>query len=180
MRLGYFTMPVHPMHRNWVETLKEDREAFILADRLGYSEGYCGEHLTDAAENIPNIMMFIATLLGVGGAKIAPSRWKSIAAVAHETGKTEAELVTLWASARPRWGRRAGRAPEPGQRRTAQGVRFRARRHDARGRLQVRPVGRCGVVPEAARVSPGQPQVSSSLSSRRVATHSPTAPITTR
>jgi len=44
----------------------------------------------------------IATLLGVGGAKIAPSRWKSIAAVAHETGKTEAELVTLWASARPR------------------------------------------------------------------------------
>ena len=22
MRLGYFTMPVHPMHRNWAETLK--------------------------------------------------------------------------------------------------------------------------------------------------------------
>ena len=29
MRLGYFTMPVHPMHRNWTETLKEDREAII-------------------------------------------------------------------------------------------------------------------------------------------------------
>ena len=65
MKLGYFTMPVHPPARSYVETLKEDREAFILADRLGYSEGYCGEHLTDTAENIPNSLMFIATLLGV-------------------------------------------------------------------------------------------------------------------
>ena len=65
MKLGYFTMPVHPPARSYVETLKEDREAFILADRLGFAEGYCGEHLTDTAENIPNSMMFIATLLGV-------------------------------------------------------------------------------------------------------------------
>ena len=28
MRLGYFTMPVHPPARRYVETLKEDREAF--------------------------------------------------------------------------------------------------------------------------------------------------------
>src|SRR5262249_56741045 len=58
MKLGYFTMPVHPPARRYVETLKEDREAFILADRLGYSEGYCGEHLTDSAETIPNSVMF--------------------------------------------------------------------------------------------------------------------------
>ena len=64
MNLGFFTMPVHPQGRNYAETLKEDREAFILADRLGYTEGYCGEHLTDEVENIPNSMMFIATLLG--------------------------------------------------------------------------------------------------------------------
>jgi alkanesulfonate monooxygenase SsuD/methylene tetrahydromethanopterin reductase-like flavin-dependent oxidoreductase (luciferase family) len=64
MKLGFFIMPVHPPARNYAETLKEDREAFILADRLGYSEGYCGEHLTDQAENIPNSMMFIATLMG--------------------------------------------------------------------------------------------------------------------
>jgi alkanesulfonate monooxygenase SsuD/methylene tetrahydromethanopterin reductase-like flavin-dependent oxidoreductase (luciferase family) len=63
MKYGYFTMPVHPQGRNYAQTLKEDRESFILADRLGYSEGYCGEHLTDAAENIPNSLMFIATLL---------------------------------------------------------------------------------------------------------------------
>ena len=65
MRYGFFTMPVHPQGRPYWQTLKEDREAFILADRLGYSEGYCGEHLTDAVENIPNSMMFIATLLVV-------------------------------------------------------------------------------------------------------------------
>ena len=63
MKLGFFTMPVHPPGRDYVQTLKEDREAFILADRLGYTEGYCGEHLTDAVENIPNSLMFIATLL---------------------------------------------------------------------------------------------------------------------
>ena len=63
MNVGFFTMPVHPQGRVYWQTLKEDREAFILADRLGYTEGYCGEHLTDAVENIPNSMMFIATLL---------------------------------------------------------------------------------------------------------------------
>jgi alkanesulfonate monooxygenase SsuD/methylene tetrahydromethanopterin reductase-like flavin-dependent oxidoreductase (luciferase family) len=63
MKLGFFTMPVHPQGRDYAQTLKEDREAFILADRLGCTEGYCGEHLTDAVENIPNSMMFVATLL---------------------------------------------------------------------------------------------------------------------
>jgi alkanesulfonate monooxygenase SsuD/methylene tetrahydromethanopterin reductase-like flavin-dependent oxidoreductase (luciferase family) len=63
MKLGFFTMPVHPKDRNYAETLKEDREAFILADRLGYSEAYSGEHLTDLCENIPNSMMFVATLM---------------------------------------------------------------------------------------------------------------------
>ena len=65
MKLGFFTMPVHPQGRSYAETLKEDRAAFILADKLGYTEGYCGAHLTDAVENIPNSMTFIATLLGV-------------------------------------------------------------------------------------------------------------------
>jgi alkanesulfonate monooxygenase SsuD/methylene tetrahydromethanopterin reductase-like flavin-dependent oxidoreductase (luciferase family) len=48
MRLGYFTMPVHPMERAWSETLREDREAIILADKLGFASAFMGEHLTDA------------------------------------------------------------------------------------------------------------------------------------
>ena len=63
MRLGYFTMPVHPIGRDWSQTLREDREAIILADRLGFHDAFVGEHLTDAYENITNSMLFHATLI---------------------------------------------------------------------------------------------------------------------
>jgi len=63
MRLGYFTMPVHPMARDWSQTLREDREAIILADKLGFHDAFVGEHLTDACENITNSMLFQATLI---------------------------------------------------------------------------------------------------------------------
>jgi hypothetical protein len=58
MRLGYFTMPVHPMHRDWSVTLREDREAIILADKLGFYDAFMGEHLTDRCENVTNSMLF--------------------------------------------------------------------------------------------------------------------------
>lgn len=64
MELGFFTMPIHPLGKDWRQSLREDQEAFILADRLGYAEAYCGEHVTDAAENITSCMMFLATLAG--------------------------------------------------------------------------------------------------------------------
>jgi alkanesulfonate monooxygenase SsuD/methylene tetrahydromethanopterin reductase-like flavin-dependent oxidoreductase (luciferase family) len=63
MRLGYFTMPVHPLGRNWTQTLREDREAIILADKLGFYDAFVGEHLTDACENVTNSMLFQATLI---------------------------------------------------------------------------------------------------------------------
>ncbi len=63
MRLGYFTMPIHPLHRNYTETLREDREAIILADQLGFHDAFVGEHLTDKAESVTNSMMFLATLI---------------------------------------------------------------------------------------------------------------------
>ncbi len=63
MRLGYFTMPVHPLGRNWTQTLREDREAIILADRLGFYDAFVGEHLTDGCENVTNSMLFQATLI---------------------------------------------------------------------------------------------------------------------
>jgi alkanesulfonate monooxygenase SsuD/methylene tetrahydromethanopterin reductase-like flavin-dependent oxidoreductase (luciferase family) len=63
MRLGYFTMPVHPLGRDWSQTLREDREAIILADKLGFHDAFMGEHLTDACENITNSMLFMATLI---------------------------------------------------------------------------------------------------------------------
>jgi alkanesulfonate monooxygenase SsuD/methylene tetrahydromethanopterin reductase-like flavin-dependent oxidoreductase (luciferase family) len=63
MKLGFFTLPLHPLGKDWRLCLREDREAFILADELGFVEGYVGEHVTDAAENIPSCITFIATLV---------------------------------------------------------------------------------------------------------------------
>ncbi len=63
MRLGYFTMPVHPMQRSWAETLQEDRAAIILADKLGFYDAFVGEHLTDACETVTNSLLFHATLI---------------------------------------------------------------------------------------------------------------------
>ena len=63
MRLGYFAMPLHPADRPWSETLREDREAVILADRLGFHDAFIGEHLTDRHENITNSLVFLATLI---------------------------------------------------------------------------------------------------------------------
>ena len=63
MKIGFFTMPVHRLDKNYTEALQEDREAIILADRLGYSEAYVGEHVTDAAESITNSMLFQASLI---------------------------------------------------------------------------------------------------------------------
>lgn len=65
MRLGYFTMPVHPMHRDWAQTLEEDRQSIILADQLGFYDAFVGEHLTDKCETVTNSMMFLGTLLPV-------------------------------------------------------------------------------------------------------------------
>ncbi|KAA0969560.1 LLM class flavin-dependent oxidoreductase [Aureimonas fodinaquatilis] len=64
MKLGFFTMPIHPLDRDWSETLREDQEAFLLADELGFAEAYVGEHVTDQAENITSCMLFLATLAG--------------------------------------------------------------------------------------------------------------------
>ena len=52
MKLGFFTMPIHPLGKDWQLSLQEDREAFLLADELGFTEAYVGEHVTDQAENI--------------------------------------------------------------------------------------------------------------------------------
>lgn len=63
MRLGYFTMPIHPMGRVWADTLQEDRQAVILADQLGFHDAFIGEHLTDTCENVTSSMMFLASLV---------------------------------------------------------------------------------------------------------------------
>ena len=62
MNLGYFTMPLHPPGRDYVQTLKEDREAIVLADELGFTEAFVGEHVTDIAESVTDSAVFLASL----------------------------------------------------------------------------------------------------------------------
>lgn len=65
MKLGFFTMPMHPIGKDWQQSLREDRDAFVLADELGFTEAYCGEHNTDPEENITSSAMFLASLAHV-------------------------------------------------------------------------------------------------------------------
>lgn len=62
LNLGFFIQPVHPPSRTYADVLREDREAVVLADRLGYREAFIGEHLIDAAETITSSLAFIASL----------------------------------------------------------------------------------------------------------------------
>lgn len=90
MKLGTFMMPLHPAGRNAWETYAEDREAILLADRLGYCEALVGEHVTDLAENVTSCLMFLASLahetktivLGSGTVNMPNSHPAAIAAQA--------------------------------------------------------------------------------------------------
>ena len=55
-------MPLHPLGRSYIDTLREDREAILLADELGFEEAFIGEHVTDHAETITSCLSFIASL----------------------------------------------------------------------------------------------------------------------
>jgi alkanesulfonate monooxygenase SsuD/methylene tetrahydromethanopterin reductase-like flavin-dependent oxidoreductase (luciferase family) len=63
MRLGYFTMPLHPPNSDPAETLADDLEQIVTVDRLGYAEAWIGEHFTSVWENIPCPDLFIAQAL---------------------------------------------------------------------------------------------------------------------
>jgi len=90
LKYSTFMMPLHPPGKNITQTLEEDREAVILADRLGFSEAYVGEHVTDAAETVTSSMIFLASLitetknimLGTGTINVPNSHPAAIAAQA--------------------------------------------------------------------------------------------------
>lgn len=88
MKLATFMMPLHPPGKSYPQSLREDREAIILADRLGFEEAYVGEHVTDAAETVTHCMTFLASLipetkrikLGTGTINVPNSHPAAIAA----------------------------------------------------------------------------------------------------
>jgi alkanesulfonate monooxygenase SsuD/methylene tetrahydromethanopterin reductase-like flavin-dependent oxidoreductase (luciferase family) len=63
MQLGLFMMPLHDPGRDYLAVLREDREAILLADQLGYDEAWVGEHYSCATEPIADPLQFMATLI---------------------------------------------------------------------------------------------------------------------
>jgi alkanesulfonate monooxygenase SsuD/methylene tetrahydromethanopterin reductase-like flavin-dependent oxidoreductase (luciferase family) len=63
MRLGLFMMPVHPPGRVLADTLAEDEEKALYADRLGFDELWLGEHFSATTEPIASPLMFMAGLV---------------------------------------------------------------------------------------------------------------------
>ncbi len=62
MKHALFMMPIHARDKDYHTALMEDREAIILADKLGYSEAWVGEHYAAGPEQITNPMIFLANL----------------------------------------------------------------------------------------------------------------------
>ncbi len=65
LELGLFMMPLHPPIRMLADTIEEDRQAIILADKLGFSEAWCGEHFSSTAEPIASPLSFFSSLIHV-------------------------------------------------------------------------------------------------------------------
>ena len=63
VKLGLFMMPLHDPARRYADILDEDRQAIILADRLGFSEVYVGEHISSWSERITSPLMFLASVI---------------------------------------------------------------------------------------------------------------------
>lgn len=74
MKLGYFTMPLHPPGSDFTWTLESDLEQLITLDELGFHEAWLGEHFTSVWENIPAPDLVLASaihqtqhiILGIG------------------------------------------------------------------------------------------------------------------
>src|SRR3990167_6231367 len=56
-------MPMHHPDRDYATILEEDQEAIVLADRLGFTEAFVGEHVSSGSERITSPLIFLATLI---------------------------------------------------------------------------------------------------------------------
>ena len=63
MKLGMFMQPVHDPKRDYTRALEDDRQTILLADELGFSEVWVGEHVSATAEPITAPLVFLASLI---------------------------------------------------------------------------------------------------------------------
>lgn len=65
MNLGLFIMPLHPPEKLPANSYAEDLELLSVADELGFTEAWVGEHMTAKWENIVAPDLFISRGFGV-------------------------------------------------------------------------------------------------------------------
>lgn len=63
MKIGLFGMPLHPAARPLSESYDANAERIILADKLGFSEVFVGEHQSCTTEPIASPLTFLASLI---------------------------------------------------------------------------------------------------------------------
>ena len=63
MKLGTFLMPLHPPQKPLTESLDEDTEFVVRAEQLGFTEAWCGNHVTLKWEPIAANDLFMANLI---------------------------------------------------------------------------------------------------------------------
>ena len=65
MKLGAFMMPNHPPHRSYADAHAHNLDTLIFLDRLGFVEGWVGEHFTSKREPVPCPDILIAQALAL-------------------------------------------------------------------------------------------------------------------
>ena len=81
MELGIFMMPLHPPHRSVTDTYQEDLDKIILADKLGYTEAWVGQHFTAGTEPIASPFAFMSAAIPV-------ISWRSISSPSNSSSLT--------------------------------------------------------------------------------------------
>jgi len=65
MDIGLLMMPLHKPSNDFAATMDEYRAAGVLADQLGFSELWVGEHYSSSTERIVSPLQYFSTLLPV-------------------------------------------------------------------------------------------------------------------
>ena len=81
MQLGFFTMPIHPLGKDWRLCLREDRDAFILADELGFDAFFVGDHPGYATEPWIHLGAIAAQTTRIGLGSVVNLQQESSAAL---------------------------------------------------------------------------------------------------
>ena len=63
LNLGLFMMPLHPAKKDIGVSFEENRQLILLAEKLGFTEAWMGEHYSSTGEPVTSPLIFNASLI---------------------------------------------------------------------------------------------------------------------